>query len=187
MRQTVTRGWWLGSAFLVACGSQQQRPAAPDYAKTRAAYDTATRRVTRSLAYVAAPLKSLTEEQKASLAALLTITRVVAQTEVSGLGTPEVTAQLWSEVERFCPVPKAVDFKYSNCLDEQIAYASAMKKCEDEGKSEDECEREAAGEAAAAIACEMRKLEEMRGAIQGIPGRRWPPRPFPWPITGPTP
>lgn len=176
---------WGISVALLACTAEQRPDVLEQAAQAREQYDSFAKQMVHSVQYIGGPLKDLNEEQMASLGALLMITRVVAQSEAFGLLTEPTVGEFWTEVDGICPpMPQAPEFRYGNCLDEGIAYASAMQRCLDEGKAEAECERLAAPQLAAAVVCEMRKLEEMRGVIGGIPGRRWPPGPFPWPEAG---
>lgn len=176
------------SVFLLSCNGQERPDATPDYAQAKAQYDTLAKQMVQSLAYIGEPLKDLTDEQMASVAALLAMTRVAAQSEgLEAVASASLSEGFWVELPEICPpMPEVIQLKLGGCLGEELAYATAMARCEDEGKSEDECEREAAPELSAAVMCRMRQIEEMRGIIGRIPGRRWPPDPFPWPEGGDT-
>ena len=171
---------WCCAAITLA--SSQSVAGEDQKTKAHARYDLAKRQMTKSVASIGAPLKKLPREQMASLAAILVITRVVAQSDMS-----KITAgseAFWRELDELCPpLPNAPEFKYGDCLDETIAYATAMQQCINKGKAEEQCDREEAGSGSAVVMCRMKQLEDMRGAINRIPGRDWPPGPFPWPVS----
>ena len=74
---------------------------------------------------------------------------------------------------RFIVQPKIVQF----CMDESISYASAMASCLDEGKSEDECDRENAESASAEVTCWMRELANSRHWLLELLRFPLPPHP----------
>jgi cell division protein ZapA (FtsZ GTPase activity inhibitor) len=165
---------------LLSCNGQET----PSFTKAKAEYDALAKQMVQSVAYMGEPLKSLNDEQLAAVAALLVMTRLAAQSEgIEALASADLSEGFWVEVPEICPpMPSAIQRKLGGCLDEELAYAMSMAGCLADGKSEDECERDAAGEAAAAAMCRMRQVEEMRRIIGRIPGRQWPPGPFPWPV-----
>jgi hypothetical protein len=85
-------------------------------------------------------------------------------------------------LQDICPPLRSVSFARGGCLDAEIAYASAMARCNADGKSAAECDRETAPELAAAVACQLEAVQQLPRVIGRIPGRTWPPRPFPWPV-----
>ena len=150
--------------------------------KAKAEYDALAENAVQSLAYIGKPLKKLTDEQMASVAALLVMTRQATLSEGLNGGPGAGFAKMfWGEVRGICPPTPKFELTRGGCLDEEIAYAQGMARCEAEGRSREDCERENAGPASAALTCHMRAIEEMRGLILEIAGRKWPPRPFPWP------
>lgn len=185
----LSRAVCCGAAVLCgACTTQERRDVPERSPQMQTEYETAVRQMVQSVAYIGEPLKGLSEEQMASLGGLLALTRVVARAEALGVATDAALEAFWTEVDGICPpMPQPPEFRYGNCLDEEIAYVAALARCRDEGKSEEECEREAGGELGAAVMCRMGQLEALRGVIGRIPGRRWPPGPFPWPVTGVVP
>jgi len=78
---------------------------------------------------------------------------------------------------RFIAQPKIVRF----CIDESISYASAVAGCVDEGKCEDECDRENAESASAEVACWIREMVNYRNWIVELLRFPLPPRPDPIP------
>ncbi len=178
----ITLGCLLGG-----CGDrgrEQQSPEAmADFRRAAGQYDSVGGQFLQSLRLIGKPLKGLTEEQHASVAALLLVTRVVTEQQLTQqLAGGTLLESFWTDLPEVCPPLRSITLTRGGCLDEDIAYVSALARCHDEGKSEDECEREAAPEAAAAVTCHMRQIEALAGIIRNIQGKRWPPGPFPWPI-----
>lgn len=173
----------LAVALSVGCRGAERPPASPEQLaalrQAQARYDSLAVQFRQTLRFVGEPLKGLTEEQQASVAALVLMTRVATEQQLVG-GT--LLEGFWTDVPEFCPPLRSVTFSRGGCLDAEIAYASSMPRCLDEGRSEAQCEREAAGDLGAAVSCKMREIEALAGVIGRIPGRQWPPRPFPWPI-----
>ena len=69
---------------------------------------------------------------------------------------------------------------FDDCFDYDVAYVTALKKCEDEGRREEKC-WDAWGPGAAAVYCRMEKLEEMQGILRDIFDKLKPPKLFPLP------
>lgn len=164
--------------------NQNSKPTESEVAKVRAAYDNLSTKMIKSLAYIQEPLSKLTDEQKASVAALLLITRIAAQQQVvAGITKTELLSKMWEEMPDLCPpLPENTLKRFGDCRDHELAYGVAMARCLDEGKSEAECEKESYGDLTAAVMCRMKEIEELPGIIGLIPGRDWPPHPIPWPI-----
>jgi len=177
--------WCTTTIFPLSCNGQEGPNAA--YTKAKAEYDALAKGMVQSVAYIGEPLKGLTDEQQASVAALLVMTRMATRTEgISATATP--LEGFWVEVPGICPpMPGGLDKTFGDCFDQEIAYAQSMARCLDEGKSEAECERESAGDLSAAVICQMGQIEKMKGIIERIQGRKWPPGPFPWPEGGERP
>ncbi len=169
--------------FLFSCTEQEGRERPASLEKVKAQYDSLAKRMVQSMAYVGEPLKDLTDEQLAAVAALIVMTRVASLNEgIEAIKSTSLSEGFWVELPEICPpMPESIQLELGGCLDEELAYAEAMSKCRDEGKSEEECDRETAGELSAAVMCRMRQIEEMKRIIEHIPGRWWPPSPFPWP------
>lgn len=98
MRWTVVAA--ISVAFLLTAPqasrpkSSDPAPAARDVARYRAlGHDTA-----RSVAAIGAPLKTLTEEQMASVAALLVLTRVAAEGHLARSPEAVVLDEVWKEL-----------------------------------------------------------------------------------------
>lgn len=174
------------SMIVFSCCSENQssKPIESDVARMRADYDSLATKMIESLAYIKEPLSKLTDEQKASVAALLLITRVAAQQQaVAGITKTDLLSEMWVEIPDLCPpLPEDTLKRFGDCRDHELAYGIAMARCLEEGKSEAECEKESYGDLAAAVMCRMKEIEDLPGIIGLIPGRDWPPIPIPWPI-----
>ncbi|MCW4048417.1 MAG: hypothetical protein NWE89_01640 [Candidatus Bathyarchaeota archaeon] len=86
-------------------------------------------------------------------------------------------------VVSICPdlEPVVVGSRFADpCMDHHVAYATAMARCEEDGKSEDECD-DAIGPGAAAVMCEMDQLLEIKRVMEDLWIKIPEPRPFPWP------
>jgi len=172
--------------LVVACGDSgresRQTGDVERWEETRAGYVDASDTVVQSVSRIGGSLESLTEEQKAVVAALMVSTRLATLAEASA--TPEgrrLAEEFWRSVPDFCPpMPPPAAMELGGCLDESIAYARAMQSClDEEGTSEQDCERRAGEEAAAEIACLMGRIEELGRLIGRIPGGPWRSPPFP--------
>jgi hypothetical protein len=187
----------LASLALVACDETKptREMAIAGARRAKAEYEKLAGSVVASLPVVAAPLEGLNEEQMASVAGLLVMTRVAARNEgVGSLHSAPLTNGYWAEIADLCPpLPNDLDSKLPGCLGPEVEYASSMAECLKERCPEDEpgcealCERVHAGKLSAAVACRMEEIDAMRGVIQKITGRPWPPGTFPWPGTDPRP
>ncbi len=161
--------------FLFSCTGRGNQGPPPSVAKQKAEYDALAKQMVQSVAYIGEPLKDLTDEQLASVTALLVMTRVAAQSEgIEAIASTSIAETFWTEVSKIYPPMPKVHSLLIGCLEEQIAYAA----CRAKGGTEEECGPEAAAE----ITCLMKQFEELKGFIWRIPGRQWPPRPFPWPV-----
>jgi hypothetical protein len=173
--------------LLAACQTDRRRhpseEAIAQYRQIATEYDTLAGRLAQSVPYLGAPLKTLNKQQQASVAALLILVRTAAEEQTLRPSSSRgPLATIWAELPEICPPLRSASFSRGDCFDAELAYASAMASCQREGKSDDECELLASPEAAAALSCKMKTLEKLAGIIGALPGRVWPPRPFPWPI-----
>ena len=127
------------------------------------------------------PLKDLDEEQTAALVALVYSTRLImfAGRPAAKLDK-RILARFKRAVDEICPPLGTISVSRDPCFEASVQYVQALKKCEDEGRSEEEC-FEAGRYGAQAVGCTMEELEEMRGKLRDMFGRIKPPRPLPWP------
>jgi hypothetical protein len=139
-----------------------------------------------STEYLLESLKNLNDEQIAAVVAFGYLMQCITQAKspVVKLGDDSVV-RFEKELAGVSPNlarARAGVSIFNDCFDYDVAYATAMKKCEDEGKREDEC-RDAHGPGAAAIYCRMEKLEEVQGILHDLFDKLKPPKPFPLPNT----
>jgi hypothetical protein len=191
MRAYASLVWLVVGLLVLGCEPEsasdvktdtEQAAGSPDaeraYKRGIEQYQTALQRVGQSLPLMAEPLRSLTEEQHASLAALLIATRTVAQQEV--LSTSRRSAHFdafWAELRDVCPPLPSLSLSRGGCVDELIAYASATAECE--SVDDADCEN-TWGPAAGVLECQSRQLQKLASEIRVIRGRPWPPQPLPW-------
>lgn len=129
-------------------------------------------------------LEGLAREEKDIVVALMAVSHFVGVYARSrARPNPKIVTDFYHNVGALSPeISRRLDLRsiVLACLDQSIAYATAMAKClEDESKTEDECERENWPEAAAEIACVMKELEELKRAISEGIRVRFPPGPPP--------
>ena len=170
----------------VACNKDAPDRAAVDRARgIGEQYDSLATAMIQSVQYVGHPLRSLTEEQQASVAALLVMTNAIARSgRFLGDRGNDLTGGFWTEVGGICPpMPERPEFSRGECWAEEVAWALAMASCKDEDDeaAAAECRDMAADEEAAVIMCHFRQLQDLEGVIGRIPGGTWPPGPWPWP------
>ena len=143
-----------------------------------------TARMANATGQIAGPLKNLSEEQIASVVALSYVAESVALASSPNARLPEGTAARFkNELGVVHPGLSQMAGGGSlvlACFDESVACASALKKCEDDGRGEEAC-FESWGPCAQETVCVMRQLDAMRGRIGDIFGRLKPPKPIPWP------
>ncbi len=164
---------------LMSCGGAKQPTMRPT--AVQADLDRADRAMIGGLRMVGEGLNGLTDEQMASVAALVAMTRVATQMEGPGM-LEGVMEGFWTELPELCPPLTADTMKrFGDCRDHDTDYAVAMATCLDKGKSESECEKESYGSLERAARCRMKELEALNDLIDLIPGRDWPSPPIPWP------
>lgn len=169
---------------LFACYEGQSEPQDDaEFLKVSAAYEEASGNLIQSLDYIKQPLGTLDREQRAAVAALVMMTRVAAQQQSLGAKDSTLIDKMWVEIPDFCPpIPEVSMNLFGDCRDQEMAYATSMARClEDGDKSEADCEKESYGDLTAAVMCRMQEIEALAGVIREIPGRDWPPSPIPWP------
>jgi hypothetical protein len=128
-----------------------------------------------------APLKDLTVPQKDAVVALGLLARVASLGRRPSINVPQaVLEQFAADVDRVCPPLGKGAVSKDPCLEATLSYMSALKDCEEDGRTEDKCQ-EAWGPAAAALACVMKEIDGLKREIGERLGRQVPPRPIPWP------
>jgi hypothetical protein len=134
-------------------------------------------------------LKTLTQEQRNAVIALMAVTSATAAYESRFMKNddPSLSA-LYGSLGQFSPAYRA-PAKFNQrlmaaCFDQTVSCLSAQKKCLDGGGKRDQCDRdykviEACGNEAACFTSEFMKLHQWIPQILG--GRDpWPPQPFPY-------
>jgi hypothetical protein len=128
-------------------------------------------------------LRHLDERDRDCIVALVAATQLFTVYERSD-NRPDVqlTKQFESAIATLAPVAArriAVSSLTGACLTESLGYAKAMAGClKDKNKTQDQCERDSAPQAAAEIICVMKALDEMIKHIREI---------VPGPVPGPQP
>jgi len=128
------------------------------------------------------PLKELNDEQKDAVVTLgLLIQGITFAKRPPVMMSEDILIQFQEELNEICPPLGEITIAKEPCFEATVSYASAMQKCEDEGKSEEECP-EAWGAGYQSIMCAMKKIEEIKDDIRNILDGQRPPKPIPWPI-----
>ncbi len=129
-------------------------------------------------------LVSLPEVQRAAAVGLVLLGQAVAAHSRSQVRRNAVAAEAFTTlVGKLSPVGEVEPIGgrlLRGCIDESIAYASAMARCEQEGKTTEQCDQENWQDAAKEVDCQLRALDKLRGFMQRLTGR--PPWPQPPPI-----
>jgi hypothetical protein len=188
MRALASKEWLLVGIVVLGCGPTDSQSDAGEatepleaqqtYERVLGRYEAAVEDLEQSIPVIAGPLRGLTEEQQASLAAVLIATRTLARAEVlSDSGRLAISDDYWAELQAICPPLRSFSFSRGGCWAAEVAYASAAASCE----SGDDADCVETWEAAAALAeCQLQQLDNLASAIRAVPGRPWPPQPFPW-------
>ena len=101
--------------------------------------------VAKNASHLAKKLSVLDQKSKDLIVGLLSFNQLIAVAERSEI-KPEaqVVSEFYRSVEALSPaVFKRANFRALSyaCMDESIAYASAMARCEEDGTPQDQCER----------------------------------------------
>ena len=127
-------------------------------------------------------LKELSDEQRDAVVILGMITQGIALAKRPQTNMSEnILIQLKEEIDGICPPLGKLAISKDPCFEATVSYVSALKKCEDEGRDEDEC-YDAWGPGYAAVMCTMKMIEEMKREIGTLLNGQRPPKPIPWPI-----
>ncbi len=128
------------------------------------------------------PLKGLSDEQRDAVVMLgLMMQGVALAKRPPAKMSEDILVQFKEELDGICPPLGKVAISKDPCFEATVSYLSALKKCEDEGRNEDECP-DAWGPGGMAVMCTMKMLEEMKTEIGALLRRQKPPKPIPWPI-----
>lgn len=128
------------------------------------------------------PLTDLNDEQRDAVVMLgLLMQGITLAERPPARMSEDILARFKEELDAICPPLGKVAISEDPCFEATVSYASALKKCEDEGRREEEC-FEAWGSGAQAVICTMKIIEEIKAEIGTLLGRQKPPKPIPWPI-----
>ena len=112
------------------------------------------------------PLKGLSDEQRDAVVMLGLLVDVIALAKRPTTRLSEgVLMQFKEQVDGICPPLGEVTISKDPCFESTVSYLTALKKCDDEGKSEDECP-DAWGPGGAAVMCTMEKIETVKHEIE---------------------
>lgn len=150
--------------------------------------DLAIRQLVAETGSILEPLKELESNEMDAVVALLALSKAVGSYESAQLRRDDETInsyyqELDNVSEHFSRVFDVKTF-ILNCFDQTVSCLSALKECQDEGRSEEECERSpdavvACGNEAMCITEQFLKIEKGLPDILG--GREpWPPQPKPY-------
>jgi hypothetical protein len=92
-----------------------------------------------------------------------------------------IVQQFRRELDQISPQLGAVIVAQDPCFESSVAYAAALSKCEDEGRSEEEC-FEAEGALAQSVQCMEEKIASMTADIEELLQSQEPPKPIPWSV-----
>lgn len=152
--------------------------------KQRAQLAQATKRLQSAVEPVAAPLRNLNEEQRASVVALFYLTSSLRVANTAHAQSPQESVTQFGHAlgtvsPQLTPIgePRAVG---NPCFGESISCASALAGCEKKGVNEQDC-KESYVPCGQQVACAMREIEIMRGKVNDLFGHLTPPKPDPWP------
>lgn len=134
----------------------------------------------RATSQLLEPLKKLDKEQVAAVVTLSLLTQgVVGTARVLPKAGKDIVARFKKELVGISPEFGRV-IQSDRCFDTEVAYVSALKKCDDEGRGEDQC-WEAYGSLDSLAYCAMKKIEESKRIIEEMRLDLKPPKPTPWP------
>jgi hypothetical protein len=128
------------------------------------------------------PLKGLTEEQKEAVVRLGLMMQAIALAKRPTTKVAQETlVQFGKEIDNFCPPLGKATIAQDPCFESTVSYLTSLKKCQDDGRTEEECE-EAWGYGAMSVMCTMEKINELGRRIGEWPGGGEHPGPIPRPI-----
>ncbi len=186
--QLAILGSLLSVAVLSGCGREPATKPAPIDPAVIEKRDDAIRQLVAETDSVLKRLEGLDQKEKNAVVALLALTKAVGKYENITLQRDDTIVNshykaLSDFSENFSRVFDVKSFILV-CFEETVSCVSARKRCRDEGRSEDECERRpdvlaACGEEAACITSQFVKIKK---GIPDILGGRtpWPPQPKPF-------
>ncbi|UCC40309.1 MAG: hypothetical protein JSV96_02310 [Candidatus Aminicenantes bacterium] len=147
----------------------------------RASLEKSLKQVVGATGKLLEPLRGLSDEQRDSVVMLGLIMQGIALVKRPAARIGEdILVQFKQEIDGICPPLGEITISKDPCFEATVAYLTALKKCQDDGLSEEECP-EAHGPGGAAVMCTMKKIDDMKREIGTMLGRQRPPKPIPWP------
>lgn len=148
---------------------------------TRKALSNRIDEVVNATGYLLEPLKKLNKPQMDAVITLgLMIQSVILAKRPAVNLSKDIIDRFAAEVDSICPPLGKEMISQDPCFEASVAYALALKECEDKGLREEQCP-DAWGPGARAVYCTMEKIDNMRRDIENLLRRQHPPRPIPWP------
>jgi hypothetical protein len=128
------------------------------------------------------PLRDLDDEQRDAVVMLgLLLQSIAFIKRPPAMMREDLLVQFKEELNAVCPPLGDAALSMDPCISATVAYLTALKDCEDDGKTEKDCP-EAWGPGAQSVMCTMKMIEEMKSEIEiRLLGQR-PPKPIPWPV-----
>ena len=143
-------------------------------------------RIVAATGVILEPLRTMNQEQQTAVVSLALLVQGVDAYQVSRLAPDTaIVADFHRALVGVSPLFARVRDPVSvaiACMDEHIAYVSALASCESEDppRQEDEC-HEAWGPGARLAHCLWPALQDLEATINGLIGQLDPPRPQPFP------
>lgn len=163
--------------------SEKKHPGQAELANKQAQLKDETKRLLSAIEPIAAPLKTLSPEQQASVVALVHLTQAfsLATSPRTSAGQKDMV-QFEQELGRVSPgLAAAGGFNPMRaCMTESIACASALGKCEKKKQKEADCP-DSWSPCAQEVGCVMRAIDSEMRKMNDLFGRLHPPKPGPWP------
>ncbi len=126
------------------------------------------------------PLKTLDDRQLQAVATVGSLARVLTFVQRPPHKVASGTFDRFKyEIDQVCPPLGQELVSPDPCFDSTVSYLSALKECEDDGETEEECE-DAWGPGSQAVMHVMQAIDKVEHRI-GLPGGRGP-QPQPPPI-----
>lgn len=178
----------LSVGLLSGCDRETNTKPAPFDPAVIEKRDDAIRQLVAETGSVLEPLKKLDQNDKNAVVALLALTKSVGQYENTALHRDDKIINAYYKglsdfSENFSRVFDVKSFILS-CFDATVSCLSARKECLDEGKSENECDRDPRVLAPCAneAICITKQFLKIKKGIPDILGGRtpWPPQPKPF-------
>jgi uncharacterized small protein (DUF1192 family) len=142
--------------------------------------ESAVRQIANNTGDLLEPFKRLKAEQRVAIAILGVLVQGISYLKRPALKIDDnIVQQFKSELDQIQPYLGSVVVAQDPCFESSVAYAAAVSKCEDEGRSEEEC-FEALGAQALSVQCMEERIASMKADIEDLLKSQEPPKPIPW-------